>query len=76
MLSLDQTFTFRDQAVAWGTIGEGEPIILIHGFPWSAHRLARRRRADRPGGVGGSQRVIEIARPALAVPAWERMGTG
>ena len=41
MLPLDQTFTFRDQAVAWGTIGEGEPIILIHGFPWSAQAWRR-----------------------------------
>ncbi|MEM8813971.1 MAG: alpha/beta hydrolase, partial [Pseudomonadota bacterium] len=21
---------------AWGTIGEGDPIVLVHGFPWSA----------------------------------------
>ena len=44
MLPLDQTFTFRDQAVAWGTIGEGEPIILIHGFPWSAQACGVSRR--------------------------------
>ena len=36
MLNLDQTFTFRDQEVAWGSIGDGSPVILIHGFPWSA----------------------------------------
>ncbi len=41
MLPLDQAFTFRDQVVAWGTIGEGEPIILIHGFPWSAQAWRR-----------------------------------
>ena len=36
MLTLDQVFEFRGQNVAWGTIGEGDPIILVHGFPWSA----------------------------------------
>lgn len=35
MLTLDQSFTFRDQRVAWGRMGAGDPIILIHGFPWS-----------------------------------------
>ena len=37
MLALNELFTFRDQSVAWGRIGAGgDPIILIHGFPWSA----------------------------------------
>jgi pimeloyl-ACP methyl ester carboxylesterase len=36
MLILDQKFSFRGQSVAWGTIGEGDPVVLIHGFPWSA----------------------------------------
>ncbi len=35
MLSLDQRFSFRGQSVAWGTIGEDDPVVLIHGFPWS-----------------------------------------
>ncbi|MFN3208094.1 MAG: alpha/beta fold hydrolase [Roseovarius sp.] len=35
MLTLDQTFTFRDRRVAWGRMGAGDPVILIHGFPWS-----------------------------------------
>lgn len=36
MLHLDQVFMFRGQPVAWGSIGTGDPIILIHGFPWSS----------------------------------------
>lgn len=36
MLTLDQTFSFRGQSVAWGKIGDGNPVVLIHGFPWSA----------------------------------------
>lgn len=36
MLQVDQTFIFRDQKVAWGAIGAGDPIILVHGFPWSS----------------------------------------
>lgn len=36
MLALDERFSFRGQAVAWGTMGEGAPLVLIHGFPWSS----------------------------------------
>ncbi|MEM7226653.1 MAG: alpha/beta hydrolase [Pseudomonadota bacterium] len=36
MLTLDQRFSFRGQSVAWGAMGDGDPVILIHGFPWSA----------------------------------------
>ncbi|MEM6253089.1 MAG: alpha/beta hydrolase [Cyanobacteria bacterium P01_D01_bin.156] len=36
MLVLDQRFTFQEQAIAWGRVGEGDPVVLIHGFPWSA----------------------------------------
>lgn len=36
MLTLDQRFSFRGQSVAWGSLGEGDPVVLIHGFPWSA----------------------------------------
>lgn len=36
MLNLDQQFLFNEQTVAWGSLGQGNPIILIHGFPWSA----------------------------------------
>ena len=36
MLTLDKTYAFRGQKVAWGAIGDGPPIVLVHGFPWSA----------------------------------------
>lgn len=35
MLELNERFSFRGRSVAWGAMGEGEPIIFIHGFPWS-----------------------------------------
>lgn len=36
MLIMTNEFEFRGQKVAWGTIGDGDPVILVHGFPWSA----------------------------------------
>ncbi len=36
MLELNERFMFNGQAIAWGSIGEGAPIVLVHGFPWSA----------------------------------------
>jgi pimeloyl-ACP methyl ester carboxylesterase len=36
VLTLDERFAFQRQSVAWGSIGYGDPVILIHGFPWSA----------------------------------------
>lgn len=51
MLALDKEFEFRGQTVAWGALGEGDPMVLVHGFPWSAQAwrniapwLARKRR--------------------------------
>ncbi|MEJ2116422.1 MAG: alpha/beta hydrolase [Alphaproteobacteria bacterium] len=41
MLQLDQTFMFHDQKVAWGSIGAGDPLILLHGFPWSSQAWRR-----------------------------------
>lgn len=41
MLPLDNSFTFRGQQVAWGSIGEGDPLVLIHGFPWSSQAWRR-----------------------------------
>ncbi len=35
-LLLEQTFNYHGQSVAWGCMGEGEPIVMIHGFPWSS----------------------------------------
>jgi len=28
-----QTFLFRGQAIRYWTAGQGEPLLLIHGFP-------------------------------------------
>lgn len=36
MLPLDHRYEHHGQSVAWGAIGDGEPVVLIHGFPWSA----------------------------------------
>ncbi len=51
MLTLDRRFDFRGRPVAWGMIGEGDPIVLIHGTPFSsqvwrriAPHLAQRHR--------------------------------
>ena len=37
-----QTFIFRDQSIRYWTAGQGEPLLLIHGFPsasWDWHYL-------------------------------------
>jgi len=36
MLDLKERYYHNGQSVAWGSMGEGDPIVLIHGFPWSA----------------------------------------
>ncbi|MFD2206356.1 alpha/beta fold hydrolase [Kiloniella antarctica] len=36
MLKLDQRFVFDGQTVAWGVMGEGDPLVLIHGTPFSS----------------------------------------
>ncbi len=36
MLPLDNYFEFEGQTVAWGSIGTGDPVVMIHGFPWSS----------------------------------------
>jgi len=36
MLTLSKDFNFRGQSVAWDAIGEGEPLVLIHGTPFSS----------------------------------------
>ena len=49
-LHLDRTHMFQDQKIAWDTLGKGDPIVLVHGTPFSsqvwrriAPWLARRR---------------------------------
>ncbi|WP_299846552.1 alpha/beta hydrolase [uncultured Roseovarius sp.] len=36
MLDLKERYYHNGQSVAWGSMGEGDPIVLVHGFPWSA----------------------------------------
>lgn len=36
LLPLDNIFIFNGQQVAWGSIGQGDPVVMVHGFPWSA----------------------------------------
>lgn len=50
-LPLDQSLDFEGATVAWGVIGDGPPIVLVHGTPFSAQvwrriapHLAGRRR--------------------------------
>ena len=40
---LDETYDFRGQAVRYGVIGSGSPLVLVHGTPFSSyvwHRIA------------------------------------
>jgi len=36
MLHLDQRYSFNGHLVSWTKMGAGDPIVLVHGFPWSA----------------------------------------
>ncbi|MCD2188047.1 alpha/beta fold hydrolase [Actinomycetospora soli] len=51
MFPVTERFDFRGDAVAWGAIGTGDPLVLLHGTPFSsvvwrriAPHLARHRR--------------------------------
>ena len=35
-LVLDHAYTYLGQHIAWGRMGEGEPIVLVHGTPFSS----------------------------------------
>ncbi len=41
MLTLDRTYTHHGQSIAWGSLGKGDPLVLVHGFPWSAQAWRR-----------------------------------
>ena len=36
-LPLAETFSFEGQAVRWGRIGAGPPLVLVHGTPFSSY---------------------------------------
>lgn len=36
-LALPETFHFDGQAVRWGRIGSGPPLVFVHGTPFSSH---------------------------------------
>lgn len=36
MLELGNRFTFEGQRIAWGTIGQGKPLVLVHGTPFNS----------------------------------------
>ena len=35
-LHLDHNHEFRDQRIAWGRLGSGQPLVLVHGTPFSS----------------------------------------
>jgi len=40
---LEETYTFRGETVRYGSVGDGPPIVLVHGTPFSSyvwHRVA------------------------------------
>ncbi|WP_020592583.1 alpha/beta fold hydrolase [Kiloniella laminariae] len=36
MLELSRRFSFAEREVAWGVMGQGDPLVLIHGTPFSS----------------------------------------
>lgn len=36
MLALPHRFDYRGNSVAWGSMGAGDPLVLVHGTPFSA----------------------------------------
>jgi pimeloyl-ACP methyl ester carboxylesterase len=49
---LRQTFTFQGREVACDVMGQGEPLVLVHGTPWSSFNLRHLAKA-----LAGSFRV-------------------
>lgn len=36
MLALDQSLDFSGRRIAWGVMGEGAPLVMVHGTPFSS----------------------------------------
>ena len=59
MTPLSHSFDWRGRTVAWDRLGDGPPLVLLHGTPWSselwrsiAHALSRTHTVylwDMPG---------------------------
>ena len=48
--SLSKRFDYKGQSVAYDTLGEGDPVVLVHGTPFSSfawRRIARELARDR-----------------------------
>jgi len=77
---LDQTFQSGSSEVRWGVVGDGPPLILCHGTPWSSfvwrhtiRELASKRRIyywDMPGfGVSSRSHDVSIAKNGAVLAA-------
>ncbi len=36
VLNLNERFSYNGRTIAWGSMGHGDPLVLVHGFPWSS----------------------------------------
>lgn len=36
---LTKSFSFQDRLVKWNSVGQGEPLVVVHGTPWSSYNL-------------------------------------
>ena len=36
-----ETFLFEGHSIRWGSLGTGEPLVLMHGTPFWSHEWAR-----------------------------------
>ena len=60
-MELSQRFEHEGQSVAWDRIGEGPPLVMIHGFPWNS---------------GVWRRIAPCVAPFRTVYLFDMLGTG
>ena len=36
---LPETFTFKGRSVRFGVVGDGPPLVIVHGTPWSSFNM-------------------------------------
>ena len=79
-MELTETFTFRGDRVRWGAQGTGDPLVLLHGTPFSS--VVWRRVAPHLAGhehrAGRSEHRLALRRGAQdplqqveVLAAWE-----